>query len=352
MRVFIQEEDGKREICIGKSIGSSLHGIIEGGDYDEAYYSTFPHMVSYRDHFLRTPLHCSCLKHDKFNRVSRRLIRYDSDIDAKDYYGRTPLHHACFVSNYEMVIHLLSKGGNPSILDNEGNCCMNFLFDKNYNTGLEYSPFFISRHYDLKLLRICRLLVQNGCSYKRSIMDIRSEKLASCLYDLGCINITHNTLNSCMYSNFITLAGRVARGLDHETSLHDSGSSLSLLYACGGGYGNVVKILLDKGVDINPTDGDSPLFRSYVGKHTHLSVKLVEYGGKLNRIDYDRYDTISKEVVIVDNEIRQRKWDRCKTFVYLRYYPSMLSIGVLGTLVDRFTSMNQDDVFKHILSFI
>lgn len=345
MRVFIQEEDGKREIYMNESVGSSLHDVIEGGDYDKAYYCIYPHMVSFRDHLLRTPLHCSCLKHGKFNRVSRRLIRHDSDINAKDYYGRTPLHHACFMSNYEMIIHLLSRGGNPSILDNEGHHCMNFLLEKYWHKDLHYRSFFHSRHYDLTLLRICRLLVQNGFSYKCSIMNIRSEKLAICLYDLGCLNITHETLYFCMTFDFITLAGRLARGLDHY-------SGRSLLYACGGGYIDVVKALLDRGAEINPTDGNSPLFYSYKGKHTHISVKLLEYGGKLNSIDYDKYDKISQEVIVVENEIRQRKWDRCKTFVYLRYYPSMLSIGVLGTLVDRFTNMNQDDVFNHVLSFI
>jgi ankyrin repeat protein len=220
-----------------------------------------------------TPLHCaSTANHPD---VVEILIEAGAEIDSRDNYGRTPLHEAAWFASKDVVKLLVKNGANVNALDNEP-CSLNttpLYFAHNFNGRYKEVAFYLEK--------------QGGVMDPEFIQQIEKSPNVN-NKDVEGFTLLHEAVENGYYNAVKMLINKGAdvnaRNNFDETPLH---------YCRWEPHPNVVQLLVDAGADINAKDNseETPLHALAQGYGSASAVKiLVDAGANVNAQD-DSGDT-------------------------------------------------------------
>lgn len=236
--------------------------------------------------------------------VARLLLEQGADVNATDSQHDSPLHKAVERGHIELVRLLLDKGANVNA---------NYEYD-NY----EYSLSPIHNAAYKGHLEIARLLLEQGADVNATACNGNSPlhfaaehgyvELARLLLDKGAdVNATDkedNTPFRLAILNHHTevvklLIDQVNNGSNEETSYNSN----SLLHdAAFPGNKEVVKLLIEKGADINARDGsgNTLLHKAALNGYLEIVQLLLSQGANVHAKNKNK-DTASELAVEQDN---------------------------------------------------
>lgn len=181
--------------------------------------------------------------------VARRMLDAGADVNHFDN-GYTPLHEAVRIGNILLVRLLLDHGADVSRGDSEG-----------------YTPVhYAAISCEIESYDICKLLLENGadCNDRYNI-----EKVTPFLFALRHINLE---------------GIKLFMGHGADTTAVDSDGLTALHYSLLNPHMDVIKFVLDQGINIEGvSDGDSPL-EFVIGSHKPEACEvLLRNGAMVNK---------------------------------------------------------------------
>ena len=175
--------------------------------------------INKRDESGNTPLIYACMKNSR--EIVKMLLENGADAALENQRSRAPIHFAAEIGNYEIVSMLVGAGADVNCADRDGVTPL-MLMAQNGKTDAALK--FIENHKDV---------------------DIQLKD--------------HNNNTAEDYASHAGLRELVkALSQDEHT---DAYGNTTLHHACRNGQAEVVKVLIEKGADVNKLNdnGDSPL---------------------------------------------------------------------------------------------
>lgn len=198
-----------------------------------------------RDYFKRTPLILA--SSSGHINVVKILIRAGADKNAQDSMGRTALMHAQihdFPNYVETVKFLLESGADVNIKDNEGNTALA------YNSAhARYVLWILQRDYDINTPDARRYFL-GVCSTPKYVGQ-RS------------INMSINILKEFLKKNI-------------DVNIREDSSKMTpIMKAAKGGITEMVRLLIEKGADINAKDKYNRTALYYAATNGHVEIVKI-----------------------------------------------------------------------------
>lgn len=193
-----------------------------------------------------TPLHAAAEK--GYVSVTEYLLANHADVNAKDNPGRTPLHLAARNGHKRLCEILLAAGANVNAADNDGYTPLHLAASKGY-------------------LSVAETLLAKGAQVNTAARDAQSNK-------------RNSPLESAALAGFPAMMELLlAHGADLE--YRDTDGSTPLIRAAswdlpvGAVKGSCVKVLLDKGANVNAVDVHGLNALAYAVRHFPTLVPLL-----------------------------------------------------------------------------
>ncbi|MBC8139672.1 MAG: ankyrin repeat domain-containing protein, partial [Fibrella sp.] len=244
-----------------------------------------------------------------------------ADVPAGNRDGFTALMAAVGFGHIDIVRLLLSRGADQTLRDSTGGCALSTaIFAANPTPGDK--PWKADREEILRLLlatnptldlhqatalgdrEAVRKLLDAGVGVNAgdandrpalwlAIANDRTEVVELLLERGGRLHLSHWTMLALAADR--GRIGMVTYLLDRGFSDIRSDGPSALAVAAMGGYSDVVRLLLDRGVSAN-ADSGSPLHRAASGAHPSVLRLLLSHGGTPNLLDKDRNTALIRAV--------------------------------------------------------
>jgi len=195
------------------------------------------------------------VKSGDFEKV-KSLIQNDKQLaNLKDEDGRTPLHWAALRRNSEIVKLLLENGANPSPMDKNGDTPINYaigrLPEKTIDLMLDYGAKFDST--GVKALNVLQLSARFGLE---RLFKIASEKGGPSLFSDSSVNT--ETLKSAILGGSVELVKLlIEKGVDVNTASKYGGQPLDIAYE--NGNNQIIEYLKSKGAQYTSLDFETKI---------------------------------------------------------------------------------------------
>ncbi|VDP62242.1 unnamed protein product [Schistosoma curassoni] len=239
--------------------------------------------------------------------AAKRLIEAGVDVNWRSYVaGNTALHHAAMSGNEINTQMLLSAGVNVDIVNKNGWTPLFNAVYWNHPSIAEMllangsSPFLKNKNGRIPLHELCRtkskdsvrilknfeLLLQCMNKYKRealvSINDCKPNPITttnSTTIDDN-LNLNETIIDNCGTS--IDLDNMSLRACSHN-DLDSEADFTPLLFACYHGHLELVKALLDRGVNVSVTDKNHWTALHWAAQQCHADIVevLLDYGASI-----------------------------------------------------------------------
>ncbi|KAJ3657071.1 hypothetical protein Zmor_016103 [Zophobas morio] len=224
-----------------KSGASIIHDACERGFYDILKILVNQHVsLDVVDKSGEMPIHTAC-RQGHFD-IVKLLIDAGQSLNVVNKYKQLPIHLASEEGHYAVVELLIDKGSRINVVD------------KYHQTPLQLA-------YQNKHSRVVELLID-----KSSIAD----KFALC-------SIPPDYQKNC--SDVVNFVNDVDHCLDKEGAF----KQMLLRLACAKGHLEVVRLLIEKGVELNAVDenGEVPLHEACRNRHYKIVKLLTDKGASL-----------------------------------------------------------------------
>ncbi|TNN18975.1 Ankyrin-2 isoform 3 [Schistosoma japonicum] len=232
--------------------------------------------------------------------ILQMVIQAGADINALDSGGNTALHHAAMSGNEINAQMLLSAGVTVDIVNKNGWTPLFNAVYWNHPSISEMllasgsSPFLKNKNGRIPLHELCRtkskdsvrilknfeLLLQcmNKCKREEAVNSTTPEyKLTN---ENDGLNLNKTTLSNCEKSidlDNMSLRACTQNDLDSEADF------TPLLFACYHGHLELVKALLDRGVNVSVTDKNHWTALHWAAQQCHADIVevLLDYGASI-----------------------------------------------------------------------
>lgn len=209
--------------------------------------------VNKRDESGNTPLIYACMKNSRD--IVRLLLENGADAGLENQKSRTPLHFAANTGNYEITAMLVNAGADVNCTDSEG-----------------ITPLM--------------LMALNGKT-DAALKFIQNKD----------VDISIKDKNNRTAVDYATQAGlrELVKALSQSEGEHsDLYGNTSLHHACWNGQGEVVKVLIENGTDVNKLndDGESPLILASQNGRNDFSEMLISEGADVNAVDNRQHSAL------------------------------------------------------------
>ena len=255
-----------------------------------------PQAVNYKDDRNCTPLHYAA---DVGNsEIFNLLIANGADLSAKDIDGDTPMHWAALGRNSEIVKLLLEKGADPSPMNKNGDTPIIYaigrLPEEIVDLMLDYGAEFDATGG--KALNVLQLSARFGLE---RLFKIASEKGGPSLFTDSSVNI--ETLKSAILGGSIEFVKlMVDKGVDVNSVSKYRGRPLDIAYE--NGNNQIIEYLKSKGAEYTPMD-----FETKKLSESLLRITLP-WGMRNNMIAFGE----NKGLIIIDAGFSKRAVDAIK----------------------------------------
>ncbi|XP_063405743.1 serine/threonine-protein phosphatase 6 regulatory ankyrin repeat subunit C-like [Mytilus trossulus] len=222
---------------------------LNGEKFDSCVDTTIKHIEGW------SVLHVACFK--GHTGVIKLLIKIGININETSTNGSTPLYLACKNGHYETVKYLLDLNGKT----------LNSVVDTTIKDEYGWSMLHAACSNGHK--EVVKLLVDAGLN----VNDITNEGVTSFL--IACWDGHYDTIKYLLDLNDQTLSSRV------NTTIKDKYGWSVLHTASVNGHTEVVKLLIDDGLDVNDTTqiGCTPLLLACQNGHYDIVKHLLDLNG-------------------------------------------------------------------------
>ena len=245
-----------------------IHEAVQQGDLSKTQnlIAKDPSVINSKTEDGRTPLHVAVIGDHK--ELVEYLIREGANIDALDKEGRTPLLNAIMLKKPELAHSLIKLGADVKIKCKEG------------ANAIIYALFFGPEDLIEPILdsgQDVNERYEGGVTLIQGAAALGHKNALNILLARGAdVNVSSDRGETPLY--FGVQQGRtenvewlLSHGAQTQCKLEDSGRDL-LHLATLKGYTDIVKLLVDNGVDIDATDKSGKTALQYAEKYGHKKI--------------------------------------------------------------------------------
>uniref|UniRef100_A0AA85IXA7 ANK_REP_REGION domain-containing protein n=1 Tax=Trichobilharzia regenti TaxID=157069 RepID=A0AA85IXA7_TRIRE len=228
--------------------------------------------------------------------ILKMIIQAGANINALDSGGNTALHHAAMSGNEENVNMLLSSGVDVDIANKNGWTALFNSVYWNHPPITEMllasgsSPFLKNKNGRIPLHELCRTKSKDSIKILKNL-DLLLNSMNKCKQNelSNQAPIEHTTTDpdqSTLDENAINLNNMSLRAYS-QNDLDSEADFTPLLFACYHGHLELVKTLLNRGVDVTVTDKNHWTALHWAAQRCHADIVevLLDYGASIHAKD-------------------------------------------------------------------
>ncbi len=240
--------------------------------------------INVKNRYDQTPLHIAAEK--GCTETVELLLKEGADINAENSDGQTPLHEAVWNGYTETVKLLLDKKANVNTKDNYGKTALDYASERSHNDS-ERS------HNDIVGILIQRIRQQKNSQNLLDALKRGDKEAVEILLELGPNEIDINDeecgvtplhlASSIGYIDIIRML--LEKGAD--INAQDNYGQTPLYYASGQNNVEIVRMLLEGGADIEAKDksGETVLYQAVRSKNAEMIELLLNRGADIEAKD-------------------------------------------------------------------
>lgn len=265
-------------------------------DNDNGKVATAPraaHIINMPHEQGRTPLHAA--SHHGDPDVVSLLLSCGAAINATDHAGATPLHVACRQGREKVVTALLAGGARADLKTKAGGSALSIACEEGHAQIVEFLLLYTDSDLGNSLYCAC----QRG---RDEVVKVFTQHVVNAANEE---ELVRSVLFSACREGQCSAVETLLRTTDGASGFRDADGNTPLHCASAHGQATVVKLLLDRGADVNATNAaqHSPLFVACLKGNRPVVRALLDRGADVSAPDRDGSTPLHAACTVGDPQI-------------------------------------------------